>query len=87
MDLTMATRRDDRDATVLANGTPSAETMAITRVDAYRVSTVLKMNGKEFATSKATLFADGKMLTVLNDYSSSAEGQPAGKFTEIWVKK
>jgi hypothetical protein len=35
----------------------------------------------------STLSADGKVLTVINDYSSSVGGQPVGKYTETWVRK
>jgi hypothetical protein len=47
----------------------------------------VKLNGKEFATSKATLSADGKVLTVVNDVSSSVGGQTVGKSTETWTRK
>jgi hypothetical protein len=46
----------------------------------------LKMNGRFFGTAKATLSADGKTLTVINDFTSSAGGQAVGKYTEIWVR-
>jgi hypothetical protein len=68
-------------------GKPSGETMAITRVDAHHVSAVVKMNGRPFGTSKATLSADRRTLTVINEFSSSAGGQAVGKSTEIWVRK
>lgn len=85
--LTVESRFDGSDAPVLMGGQPSGETMAITRVDDHHTSAVVKMNGKLFGTSKATLSADGRTLTVINDFSSSAGGQPAGKFTEVWVRK
>ena len=78
---------DGSERPVLVNGKPSGETMAITRVDDHHVSTVVKMNGKPFGTSKATLSADGKVLTVLNEFSASAGGNPTGKSTERWVRK
>ena len=78
---------DGSDADVLMAGKPSGETMAITRVDDHHTSAVLKMNGKPFGTSKATLSADGKLLTVVNDFSSSGGPQPVGKYTETWVLK
>ena len=58
----------------------------------YRVTgrdtvTVLKMNGKRFATSRAELSADGRTLTVENETSVAAGGQTVGKQTEIWVKQ
>jgi len=78
---------DGKEVPVLVGGKPSAETMAITRVDSRRTFAVVKMNGKPFGTSKSTMSADGRTLTVENDYSSSAGGNPAGKFTETWVRK
>jgi hypothetical protein len=77
---------DGSEAEVLIAGKPSGETMAITRIDDHHMSTVVKLNGKEFGTSKATLSADGKVLTVVNDVSSSVGGQPVGKSTEIWTR-
>lgn len=85
--LIVESRLDGSEAPVMMNGKPSGETMAITRVDAHHASTVLKMNGTFFGTSKATLSADGRTLTVLNDFSASAGGQQAGKSTEVWVKQ
>jgi hypothetical protein len=81
------TKLDGSEAPVLINGKPSGETMAITRVDAHHASTILRMNGKEFATSKATLSADGRTLTVINDCESTAACMPIGKSTETWVKQ
>ena len=45
------------------------------------------MNGKAIGTSQATRSADGKTLTVINDYTSAVGGQPVGKSTETWVRK
>lgn len=78
---------DGREVPVLVGGKPSSETMAIKLVDAHHISGVVKMNGKPFGTSKATISADGKTLTVENDYSSSVGGNPVGKQTETWVRK
>jgi hypothetical protein len=85
--LTAESRLDGSDAPVLMGGKPSGETMAITRLDAHHASAVVKMNGRVFGTSKATLSADGRTLTVLNDYTSTAGGQAVGRFTEIWVRR
>jgi hypothetical protein len=30
---------------------------------------------------------NGRTLTVLNDFSSSAGGQQVGKYTEVWVRQ
>lgn len=78
---------DGSEAPVLINGKPSGETMSIKKVDDHHITTTMTMSGKPFGTSKATLSADGKTLTVLNDYSTSMGGGPVGKSTEIWVKK
>ncbi len=85
--LTVESPFDGTEAPVLINGKPSGETMAIKRVDAHHTSTVVKMNGTPFGTSEATLSADGKTLTVLNEFTSQAGGQQPGKRTEIWVRK
>ena len=86
--LIVESRFDGTDSPVLMNGKPGGETMAIKLVDDHHVNAVLKMkNGTLFGTTNGTLSADGKTLTVLNDYTSSGGGQPAGKFTEIWVRK
>ena len=85
--LTVESRFDGSEAPVLMGGKPSGETMAIMRVDDHHTSAVLKMNGRLFGTSKATLSADGRTLTVINDLRSSAGGQTAGKYTEIWVRR
>jgi hypothetical protein len=58
--LTVESRFDGSEAVVLTGGKPSGETKAITRIDDHRTSTVVKMNGKLFGTSKATLSADEK---------------------------
>lgn len=85
--LVVETKLDGSEAPVMVNGKPSGETMAITRVDAHHISAILKMNGKLFGTSKGTLSADGRTLTVINDFSSSAGGQSVGQYTEVWVKQ
>ena len=66
---------------VFVDGKPSGETMAIKRVDDRHTSTTMTMNGKPFGTSKGTLSADGKTLSVINVMQSG------GTQTEVWVKK
>jgi hypothetical protein len=85
--LIVETKLDGSEAAVMMNGQPSGETMAITRLDSHHSSAVLKMNGQLFGTSKATLSANGRTLTVIDDFSSSVGGQQAGRFTEVWVKQ
>lgn len=84
--LTVISALDGNEAPVLMNGKPSGETMAITLVDKFRSSTVLKMDGKPFGTSKGTFSPDFNTLTVENEFSSAA-GNAAGKSTEHWVRK
>ena len=85
--MTVESPFDGTEVPVLINGQPSGETMAITRVDTYHTSTVVKMNGQPFGTSRSTLSADGKTLTVVNEFATAAGGQAAGKHTEVWVRK
>ena len=85
--LTVESPFDGTEVPVLLDGKPSGETMAIKRLDDHHTTTVLKMNGQSFGISKATLSADGRMLTVVNDVSASGGFQPKGVQTEIWVKK
>jgi hypothetical protein len=84
--MTLASPFDGSEVPVMVAGKPSGETMAIQRVDDHHIATVVKMNGKPFGTSKATISPDGKTITVLNDFSSGG-AQQAGKLTEIWVKQ
>jgi len=53
--MTVESPFDGSEAPVLVDGKPSGETMAIKRLDDHHTYTVLKMNGKEFGTSKASL--------------------------------
>jgi len=87
MVLTVESPFDGTEVPVLADGKPSGETMAIKRIDDHHTTTVLKMNGQPFGTSKSTLSADGKTLTVVNDIASPGGPQPKGVQTEIWIKK
>ena len=68
---------------VVVDGKPTAETMIIKRVDGHHVTNILKMNGKQFASSVATLSADGKTLTVVTDNI----GGPIGKQTDVFIKQ
>ncbi len=87
MVIVVETRLDGSESPVVINGQPSGETMAITRLDAHHASTILRMNGQEFGTSKGTLSTDGKTLTVINDISSAGGGSLVGQYTETWVRK
>jgi len=81
--MTVESPFDGTEVPVLVNGKPSGETMAIKRVDSHHSTTVIKMNGEPFGTSSATLSADDKTLTVINEMASGA----AGKVTETWTKQ
>jgi len=81
--MTVSSPFDGTEVPVLVNDKPSGETMAIKRLDGHHSSTVIKMNGEPFGTSSATLSADGKTLTVINEMASGA----AGKVTETWTKQ
>lgn len=85
--MTVESPMDGTEVPVLVGGKPSGETMAIKRVDARHTVTVLKMNGKDFGTSRATLSADGKTLTVENEVTFAAGGQTPGKQTETWIRQ
>jgi hypothetical protein len=58
---------DGTDVPVLVHGKPTGQTMAIKRVDDRHAVAVMKMSGKTFGTSKATISADGTTLTVEDD--------------------
>lgn len=87
MVLTVESPFDGSDAPLLIGGKTTGETMAITWLDDHHVTSVVKLNGKPFGTSRSTLSADGKTITVLNDFSSGAGGQQVGKSTEVWTKQ
>ena len=87
MVMTVESRFDGSEAPMLVNGKPTGGTMAIKRTDDRHTSTIVKQNGKPFGTSEATLSADGKTLTVVNDYATPVGSQTAGKSTEIWTRK
>ncbi len=84
--MVLETRLDGVETPVLVNGKPTPETLAIKRTDDHHATTVMKMNGAVVGTNTATLSADGKTLTVVNDYNTPVGGQP-GKSTEIWLRK
>ena len=85
--MTIVSALDGKDAPVIVNGKPSGETMAIKLIDKYHSTTVVKMDGKPFGTSKGTFSDDFKTITVENEFSASVGGNPAGKSTEVWVRK
>ncbi len=87
MTMSVVSTVDGKDADVLVGGKPTGETMAIKLVDKHHSSTVVKMNGQSFGTSKGTFSDDYKTLTVENDFSGPVNGNAAGKTTEVWVRQ
>ena len=85
--LTVESPMDGTEVPMLVAGKPSGETIAIKRVDAYHTITVLRMNGQLFGTSKSTLSADGRTLTVENEITFAAGGRTPGKAIEVWVRR
>lgn len=85
--MTVESPFDGTEVPVLMDGKPRGETMAITLVDSHHTSTIVRMNGQLFGTSKATLSSDGKTLTVVNDIKGIGGPQPKGVQTEVWIKK
>lgn len=72
------------EAPTLVGGKPSAQTMAIKRVDDHHLTAILKMNGQPLATYSATVSPDNKSMTVEGVYGT---GSQAHKMTETWVRK
>lgn len=85
--LTIVSALDGTESPVLMNGKPSGETMAIKMLDRLHSSTIVKMDGKAFGTSKGTFAPDFSTLTVENDFFGAAAGGAAGKSTERWIRK
>jgi hypothetical protein len=85
--MTVESPFDGTDVPVIVAGKPNGETMAIKRLNDHQTFTVIKMNGKPFGTSKATLSPDDKTMTVESEYTTDAGGVKAGKHTDIWVRK
>jgi hypothetical protein len=85
--MTLVTQMDGNEVPVLVNGKPSGETMAIRKIDERHTSTIVKMNGAPFGTSKSELSADGRTLRVENTATADAPGQPAGPRVEYWDKQ
>lgn len=85
--MSITTAMDGSDATVLVNGQPIPDTMAIKKVDDFHTVTVLKSKGKQYGISRATLSPDYKTITVENEITNAIDGHQIGKHTEVWVRK
>ena len=72
---------------VMMNGLPSGQTMAARRIDDRHSTTVVKYQGKLFATSNAELSADGKVMKVENDVIVGTPGQEVGQRIDYWDKQ
>jgi hypothetical protein len=77
---------DGTEVPVLVDGKPSGETMAIKRVDERHYTGIVKMNGQLFATSSATVSADGKTVTAVSITTPTA-GAKGEKVIETWIKQ
>jgi len=86
MVMVVLTQLDGKDAPVLVNGKPSGQTMGIRMIDSRHTFAVLKLQGKEFGTSKGEVSADGKVLKVENMVATSA-GNGEVLQVEYWDKK
>jgi hypothetical protein len=84
--VTITTALDGKDAPIVVNGKPTAQTMAVQRVDANHTSTVLKSSGKPYGISRAEISPDGKVMKVENEITDPIGG-PVGKRTDYWDRK
>ena len=87
MSLIIESPFDGSDAPLTIGGKPTGETMAITRVDDRHATAVIKYNGEQVGTYRATISPDGSTLTVARDNTAPYPGQHVGKVEEIWKKK
>jgi hypothetical protein len=85
--MTVESRFDGSDSPILVDGKPNGETMALKRADARLTTTVFKRNGKVFRTSTAAESADGRTLTVENEFIDATDGRVTGKMTETYARK
>lgn len=83
--ITVTTALDGKDAPMMMDGKATGQTMATQLIDSTRMSTIIRMQGKEFGTSKAELSSDGKTITVENDMSAS--NPSVGTQTEYWDRR
>jgi hypothetical protein len=85
MTLTVDSPLNGSEVPAVVGGKPSAETMAIKRIDDHHYTAVVKMGGQPLGTSTGTLSADGKTLTV--ESIQTNRGGKAEKTIETWVRK
>jgi hypothetical protein len=82
--LTVDSPMNGTEVPALIAGKPTGETMAIKRLDDHHYSAIVKMNGKPFGTSSATVSADNKTMTVDSAFGIGSQTQ---KTIETWVRK
>ena len=78
---------DGSDVPVMLKGKPGGESVGIKWLDRNRTATVHKVNGKRIGTSRATLSADARTLTVEYEMAVAWAGRKPGKTTEVWVRR
>jgi hypothetical protein len=78
--ITVDSPMDGTEVQSLVGGKPSGQTMAIRRLDDRHYEGIVKMNGQPYGTSKSTLSADAKTITVDGVYGTQ-------KVTETWIRK
>lgn len=83
--LTIVTALDGKEVPMMIDGKDSGQTMAVLRADANHASTIIKMQGKDFAKSTTELSPDGKTMKVENDFTAMNTSAP--KQIEYWDKR
>ena len=66
----------------MSGGKPTGQTMSAKRLDDHHYTGVVRQNGQPSLTSKATLSADGKSISVEDTLAGSNQ-----KVVETWPKK
>ena len=79
--LTVDLPMDGTEAPTLSAGKPTGQSMSAKRVDDHHYTGVVKMNGQPYLTSRASLSADGKSMTIEDTLAGNQ------KVIETWVKK
>lgn len=84
MTMTVDSAMNGTEAPALVSGKPTAQTMAIKRVDNYHYVATVKMNGQPFGTSNGSVSADSTTMTVVSFFGV---GNQTRKTVESWVRK
>jgi hypothetical protein len=87
INLTVDSPMDGTEVPAMVAGKPSGQTLAVTRVDARHYTAIVKMAGKPFSTSNATMSADGKTLTVESTLTAPGPDGKPQKIIETWARK